>query len=87
MKKQEQQRNDEEKQALNATISGQVIDILGQPGDLHCVQVRHLWTDHFRVNVLIGPDAASSKVAHSFFLMVGDKGNILTSTPKITRRY
>jgi hypothetical protein len=81
---------DQEKQARQqrkAVIGKYVIDTLGQPHDLHGVQVRYLWEDHYRVNVLIGVDAASAKVAHSYFLVADSDGNILASTPKITRQY
>jgi hypothetical protein len=46
-----------------------------------------LWEDHYRVNVFVGVDAASAKVANSYFLVADIDGNILTSTPKITRQY
>jgi len=32
-------------------------------------------------------DAASVRVAHSYFLVADSNGNIVTSTPKITRHY
>jgi hypothetical protein len=80
-----------EKQAqhhhLNGAISKQVLLGLGQPQGLHLVQVRFLWEDHYRVNVFVGVDAASAKVAHSYFLVADSAGNILASTPKITSRY
>jgi hypothetical protein len=72
---------------LDTLIGEQVLHILGQPELLQRVQVRHLWDDHFRVNVLVGVDATSAKIAHSYFLMVGDHGNIITSAPKITKLY
>jgi hypothetical protein len=86
---QQQQANQEERgrQQLCAAIGKQVLHALGQPGDLHLVQVRHLWEVHFRVNVLVGVDAASAKVAHSYFLEADLEGNIMESSPKITRRY
>jgi hypothetical protein len=92
MPAQEQGRQpvDQDKQARQqrkAAIGQHVIRTLGQPGNLHGVQVRHLWEDHFRVNILVGLDAASAKVAHSFFLVADSDGNIVASTPKITRQY
>lgn len=90
MKKQDPARVEEEKQVqqhLKTEISKQVFKSLGQPVNFQSLQVRHLWTEHFRVNVLVGTDAASSTVAHSYFLNVGSDGNIITSTPKITRLY
>lgn len=69
------------------TISGQVMQVLGQPNNLQWVQVRPLWEDYFRVNVFIGTDVTSARVAHSYFLETDVNGNILTSTPEITRHY
>jgi hypothetical protein len=89
----QQQENDhkvQEKQARQqrkAVIGKHVIATLGRPGDLHAVQVRHLWEDHYRVNVFVGVDAASAKVANSYFLVADSDGNILASTPKITKKY
>jgi len=90
MQQQDKQDTDQEKQErqqLKAVIGKHVIHSLGQPGDLHRVQVRPLWEDHYRVNVLVGLDAASAKVAHSYFLVADGKGNIIESTPKIIRQY
>jgi hypothetical protein len=80
-----QKRN--EREQLKAIIGKHVIHALGQPSNLHRVQVRPLWGDHFRVNVLVGEDAASAKVAHSYFLVADSDGNISAATPKITREY
>jgi hypothetical protein len=49
--------------------------------------VQRLWEDHYRVNVLVGVDAASAKVAHSYFLVADPNGTIIASTPKIRREY
>jgi hypothetical protein len=72
---------------VGALITKNVLRSLGQPGDLLRVQVRTLWGDYFRVNVLVGPDPASVKIAHSFFLRADDVGNIVSSTPIITKQY
>jgi hypothetical protein len=71
---------------LSALIGKQVLDALGQPGGLLRTQVRPLWQDHFRVNVFVGVDAASAKVAHSYFVVVDTDGTIIASTPKIARQ-
>ena len=89
-KQQTRERRDEEKQQkhnLDAFITKQVMTTLGQPGHLHRVQVRSLWENHYRVNIFIGEDAATAKVAHSFFLVADPQGNIAESTPKITKHY
>lgn len=75
------------RQQLHAIIGEQVLHILGQPADLHRVQVRELWEANYRVNVYVGADAGSAKVAHSFFLLTDGEGNIIASTPQITRQY
>jgi hypothetical protein len=68
-------------------IGEQVLHALGEPDGLFKVSVRPLWENRYRVNVYVGPDAVSSKIAHSYFLEVGGEGSILTATPTITRRY
>ena len=79
--------DDEGKPRRNAAIGRHVLHGLGQPGALLRVDVRHLWADHFRVNVVVGPDAASARIAHSYFLVADSAGNVLASTPQLTRRY
>jgi hypothetical protein len=85
--KQQRAQEKEERQHLASAIGNRVIHTMGRPGDLYLVQVRHLWGDNYRVNVLVGAEAASAKVAHSYFLVVDLDGNIVESTPMITRRY
>ncbi len=76
-----------ERQQRNVRIGQHVMRGLGQPGNLQLVQVRQLWEDRYRVNILVGVDAASVKVAHSFFLETDGDGNVVASTPRITRQY
>ena len=91
--KQEKQQPTDQKdkqaqqQHLSALVGTNVMHTLGQPGNLQRVQVRQLWEDHYRVNILVGADAASVTVAHSYFLVIDSKGGILDSTPKITKKY
>jgi hypothetical protein len=77
----------QDRERLDCVIGKHVLHAVGQPGDLHRVQVRRLWEDHYRVNVLVGPDAASARVANSYFLVVDGDGAIVTSTPRLTRLY
>jgi hypothetical protein len=89
-KQQEKQPADSEKPErvqMGAQIGKNVLSTLGQPSDLFRMQVRTLWGDYFRVNVLVGPDLASVKIAHSYFLLADGAGNILSSTPAITKKY
>jgi len=88
--KQDDTKQKEEKrgrQEQDAAIGRHVMASLGQPADLHRVQVRRLWEDHYRVNVFIGADSTSARLVHSFFLVADSGGNILASTPKIAKKY
>jgi hypothetical protein len=71
----------------DAAIVKYVMAALGEPGDLHRVDVRRLWDNRFRVNVFVGGDAASARVANSYFLVADGSGNIIESRPEITRQY
>jgi hypothetical protein len=73
--------------SLNAVVGEQVMHALGRPPDLYAVQVKRLWLDNLRVNILLGADATSVRVGHSYFLTVSGDGNILSSNPKITKLY
>jgi hypothetical protein len=75
------------REALNAVIREQVLHILGEPGELLQTQVRLLWENSYRVNVLVGCDVASAKVANSYFVKTDSDGNIVESSPKITKQY
>jgi peptidylprolyl isomerase len=77
----------DEGQDITALIRGQVIRRLGAPEHLLRVQVRQLWDNRYRVNVFVGPDAASARVAHGYFVTVDPSGAIVASDPEIRRRY
>jgi hypothetical protein len=72
---------------LHARIGVHVLRALGQPAQFQTVQVRPLWDGHYRVNVLVGGNAASATVAHSYFLQADGDGNIVATTPALARRY
>ena len=71
----------------DAVIREQVLHALGRPVDLLQVPVRPLWGRYYRVNVLVGPDVASARVARSFFVTVDGDGSIVTSDPAISKQY
>jgi hypothetical protein len=75
------------RETLHALIGEQLIHTLGEPGDLLRVDVRPLWENYYRVNVLVGADIASPRIANSYFLAADGEGNILAATPKLTRQY
>ena len=85
----EHRDNPEQHKAENwkALVSEQVIHALGKPTDLLVVKVRPLWGSRYRVNVFVGPDTASARVANSFFLEADNDGKIIASTPPITRQF
>jgi hypothetical protein len=72
---------------LNAIVAENVMQVLGTPDDLQTVQVRALWSDHYRVNILAGADVNSIRVIHSYFLVTDQQGGIVDSTPKLKRLY
>lgn len=71
----------------NALIRQHVLEALGEPGDLLQVQIKDLWDNCYRVNILVGLDIVSARVAHSYFLMADEAGKILASTPTISKVY
>jgi hypothetical protein len=77
----------DERETLNNLIREQVIHALGKPIDLRLVQVRKVWKDHYRVNVIVGVNAGSVTVANSFFVVIDGEGSLIASTPRITRQY
>jgi hypothetical protein len=76
-----------QRDTLNALIGKHVVRSLGSPSDLLKVQVRPLGNDRYRVNVLVGKDASSGRIAHSFFLTTDSEGNIITSSPEIVKLF
>ncbi len=74
-------------ETLNDLIGEQVMHALGEPDDLLKVQIRPLWKNCYRVNVVVGANAACARVANSYFLTADGDGNILESTPTLARQY
>ena len=60
---------------------------LGRPTDFLRATVRAVNADTFRVNVVTGPDASAGRIAHSYFVTADGDGNLLASSPPITRVY
>jgi hypothetical protein len=77
----------DERETLDNLIREQVIHALGAPFNLRSVQVRKVWDDHYRVNVLVNVGAGTVRVANSFFLVTDSDGCLTAATPKITRLY
>ncbi|MDB5314120.1 MAG: hypothetical protein JWO38_8322 [Gemmataceae bacterium] len=77
----------EEMRQRTATIGRSVITSLGRPDDFFKIVVIRLWEDSYRVNVLTGQDPASVRIAHSFFVVADNRGNVVESTPAIAKQY
>jgi hypothetical protein len=84
-------RDEEQRRDTHVTVDDhigeQVVRSLGTPDDLLKVQVRRVGTDRYRVNVFVGKDFTSGRVANSYFLTADTEGKILTSSPAIVRVY
>ena len=79
--------DEHQRDAQRLFIGKSVLNALGKPSDLLQVQVRSLWDQHFRVNVVVGPDFLSSRIANSYFVKADEDGNVIGSTPPIKRQY
>jgi hypothetical protein len=73
--------------SMPGLIRSGILAALGHPPDLLEVAVRKLWGDHYRVNVLTGRDVITARIAHSYFVKTGAKGNILSTAPLIAHLY
>jgi hypothetical protein len=87
-KAQDKSRTPEDESSGAATlVRRHVLNALGRPDGLLRVVVCPLWDDHYRVNVLVGGDAATASVSDSFFVVADDAGAVVRSIPAIKRRY
>jgi hypothetical protein len=77
----------EDGRRLLSRIGQQVLQALGQPPGLRAVHVRRLWENHYRANVVVGPDVTAAAVAHSYFLVADAAGTIVTAAPTLSRLY
>ena len=80
-------RPNAEDSQLVELIGNQILQALGAPTRLRGVNVRRLWDHHYRANVVVGENAISSTVAHSYFIVSDSTGRIVTSNPTIQRQY
>lgn len=78
-----QEREPQQPLKQNLELEQHVVGVLGKLENLFRVQVRPLWKDHYRVNVFVGADAASARIAQSYFLVTDGTGAVLECTPKM----
>ena len=72
-----------EREGRDARIRQRVMHTFGQHDLPYAVQVRRLWGDHYRVNVFLGADGTSARIAPSYFVQADAEGNIIDSTPRL----
>lgn len=70
-----------------AAVRSAVLASLGRPPGLYRVDVVHLWSGHYRVNVLTGADPAAVRIPHSFFVTADTRGCVTAALPPIVRAY
>ena len=76
-----------EHRSRNQLIRELVLHVLGVPADMRRVQVRKLWENHYRVNVLVGVDGGAMRIGNSYFLVIDSDGMLIAATPEITKQY
>jgi hypothetical protein len=74
-------------ETLRSLVEEQAIHRLGKPVGLRHVQVRRLWENRYRVNVLTGESAVFAKIANSYFVKADSDGNIVESDPEMTKLF
>lgn len=68
-------------------IGSQMIDALGVPDHFQRVEVRLLWDNRYRANILVGSRRLSVEIRHIFFVIINGEGIIQDSLPKMERLY
>lgn len=68
-------------------IRQHILNTLGRQPYLYKVQVKRLWDNTYRVNVLVGAAVDVARCHHSYFVEANDDGAVLSSTPKLVRVY
>lgn len=81
-----QEKKAQDQDRLKTAIRSHVLNALGRPNRLSRVEVRALWDDYYRVNVLAGENPGCIIIVHSYFIEADEQGNILQSQPPLNRR-
>jgi hypothetical protein len=71
---------------LKTLIGSHVLRAIGGAGGKGLVQVRPLWDGYYRVNLVVGDGPGCVTIPRSYFLRTDGAGNVLESTPKLTKR-
>jgi hypothetical protein len=83
----ETELTDQGPKRLARTICLNIMAALGRPGDFLRIAAYHVSGNSYRVNVLTGADAASARIAHSFFVTADASGSVTGSDPVIVKQY
>ena len=83
----EAEARDRAARQLAAAVCQAVLSGLGRPADLLSVTARQVAGHCYRVNVVTGADPTGARIAHSFFVTADGDGNLLASSPPLTRVY
>jgi hypothetical protein len=74
-------------EAMDALVARHVLLALGRPPDMLRIQVRCLWSAFYRVNVFVGGNNASAKIANSYFVRASPDGQVLDAQPPLAKQY
>ena len=83
-------QDEEDKQSPGrkaAAIVRSVMETLGRPENFLRATARPVSDNNYRINVVVGEDAASARIPHSFFVTVNEDGTIRGSVPTIQKCY
>jgi hypothetical protein len=86
-KKAEPKKEKESKPDLTQAVARAVLELLGRPRNLSDVRAVNVFGNSWRVNVICEEGKFSNKYTDCFFVTVSPKGEILTSSPEIRRKY
>jgi hypothetical protein len=78
---------DQNANRLNHAICLSIIAALGRPSDFLRITARRVTENGYRVNVVTGNDAASARIAHSYFVTADANGKVTASEPMIVKQY
>ena len=79
--------SDQSAKRLANAICLNIMATLGRPNNFLRITARQITGSGYRVNVVTGIDAASARIAHSFFITADANGNVTNSDPAILKHY
>lgn len=90
-KSEKESKEELQEKKTKAIIEKYILDNLGRPKNYYQTQVKPLWANFYRVNIVIAIKEKESMVVEysisdSFFMKL-EEGEVVTCEPKIQRRY